>query len=62
MNKFQIVALILRVICIIYLLLISYWCIFQCDVHVVKAFLWWFINAGVIVTIGYISLIFWEKE
>ena len=61
MNKFQIISLILRAICVVYFLIISYWSIFHSNVWW-QALGWWFTNIFVIVLIGHLSFIFWERR
>ena len=61
MNKFQIISLIMRAICVIYFLIISYWAIFVGE-KLIRAGLWWSVNILIILSIGYMSLIFWDRK
>lgn len=61
MNKFQVISLIMRAICIIYFFIISYWAIFV-SIELIRAGLWWSVNMLIIVILGYMSTVFWEKK
>ena len=61
MNKFQIISLIMRAICVIYFLIISYWAIFVGE-ELIRAGLWWSVNILIIFSLGYMSLILWERK
>jgi hypothetical protein len=61
MNKFQIISLIMKAVCVVYFFLISYWAIF-CSEELIRAGLWWVVNMIIVFAIACMSMIFWEKK